>query len=58
MAVTIPRRRSSGGGYGPYLVPGLVGFGVVILLPFAMTIVISLTRWQGVGTPTWVGLDN
>jgi raffinose/stachyose/melibiose transport system permease protein len=58
MAMTMPRRRSLMGGYGSYLLPGLVAFGLVILLPFAMTIVISLTRWQGVGTPTWVGVDN
>lgn len=53
-----PRRPARDAGYLPYLVPGLILFSLVILLPFVMTIAISFTRWTGVGTPTWIGLEN
>ncbi|GAB3443362.1 carbohydrate ABC transporter permease [Actinophytocola sediminis] len=49
-------RRSAG--YLPYLVPGVLLFVVIIAVPLAMNIGISFTRWQGVGTPDWVGLDQ
>lgn len=45
-------------GYVVYLVPGLVLFALVIALPFGMNLWISLTNWQGVGSPEWAGLDN
>jgi raffinose/stachyose/melibiose transport system permease protein len=44
--------------YLPYLIPGLLLFVGVIVVPFAMNIGISFTRWPGVGTPEWVGLHN
>ncbi|HET7506251.1 MAG TPA: sugar ABC transporter permease [Kofleriaceae bacterium] len=31
---------------------------VVVVVPLAMTIGASFTRWQGVGVPEWIGLDN
>jgi raffinose/stachyose/melibiose transport system permease protein len=31
---------------------------VVIVVPLVMNVGISFTRWQGVGTPEWIGLDN
>ncbi|MDA0632947.1 sugar ABC transporter permease [Nonomuraea sp. MCN248] len=45
-------------GYWPYLVPSLVLFLAVIVVPFLMNLGVSLTRWSGVGTPRWVGLEN
>jgi len=45
-------------GYVPFLVPGVVLSLLVVALPLVMDIGISFTRWQGVGTPTWIGLDN
>ncbi|WP_395111229.1 carbohydrate ABC transporter permease [Actinomadura sp. SCN-SB] len=45
-------------GYLPYLVPGLVLFTGVIGVPFAMNVAVSLTEWDGVGTPGWVALAN
>jgi raffinose/stachyose/melibiose transport system permease protein len=51
-------RASSRAPYLLYLVPGLVLFVAVIGVPLVMNIGISLTRWQGVGTPEWVGLAN
>ncbi|NUT39311.1 MAG: sugar ABC transporter permease [Thermoactinospora sp.] len=41
-----------------YLLPSLVLFAVVIVGPFLMNIAASFTKWSGVGTPRWVGLDN
>jgi len=45
-------------GYLRYLVPGALGFAVVVLVPFVMNMVISFTSWSGIGTPSFVGLDN
>jgi len=44
--------------YALFLIPGVVVFTAVIGVPFLMNLGISLTHWQGVGTPSWVGLDN
>ncbi|MET8985125.1 sugar ABC transporter permease [Nonomuraea wenchangensis] len=45
-------------GYWLYLIPSLVLFTAVIVVPFLMNVGASLTRWSGVGTPRWVGFDN
>ena len=45
-------------GYWLYLVPSLVLFLGVIVVPFLMNLGVSFTRWSGVGTPRWIGLDN
>lgn len=59
MAMAIPgRRRRAERGYPLFLVPAAVLFTAVIAVPFGMNIGISLTRWQGVGPMTWVGLKN
>lgn len=44
--------------YTLFLVPGALAFLAVIVVPFLMNTGISLTHWQGVGTPEWAGLDN
>ncbi|AGP35413.1 carbohydrate ABC transporter permease [Sorangium cellulosum] len=44
--------------YLPYLIPGLLLFTGIIGAPFLMNLGTSFTEWTGVGTPTWVGLDN
>jgi raffinose/stachyose/melibiose transport system permease protein len=49
------RRRS---GYLIFLIPGLVLSLAVVVIPLAMTVGVSFTRWQGVGTPEWIGLSN
>jgi raffinose/stachyose/melibiose transport system permease protein len=51
-------RRDRGSGYLPYLIPAVVLFVAVIAVPLVMNIGISFTRWQGVGEPEWVGLDQ
>jgi raffinose/stachyose/melibiose transport system permease protein len=52
------RRGGSPAGYLPYLVPGVLLFVAVIAVPLVMNIGLSFTRWQGVGTPRFVGLDQ
>ena len=44
--------------YALYLIPGVIAFLAVVIVPFAMNIYFSLTHWQGVGSPTWAGLQN
>ncbi|MGW1063590.1 carbohydrate ABC transporter permease [Streptomyces aureus] len=49
------RPRSS---YVLFLLPGFAAFLVVVVVPFLMNTGVSLTDWQGVGTPAWAGLAN
>jgi raffinose/stachyose/melibiose transport system permease protein len=51
-------QRSRRSGYGIFLLPGLLLAVAVVVVPLAMNIGISFTRWDGVGTPHWVGLHN
>lgn len=52
------KRSNTGRGYWKYLIPGSIGFVLVVLLPFAVNVYLSLTRFRGVGTPEFIGLDN
>jgi raffinose/stachyose/melibiose transport system permease protein len=52
------KSKSLDSGYGLFLLPGLVMFLLVIILPFLVTVGISFTKWNGVKTPSFVGLDN
>jgi len=56
----VVRRKSSSpySGYEIFLVPGIVIFLVLIVAPFLVNIAVSFTKWQGVGTPLWIGLTN
>jgi raffinose/stachyose/melibiose transport system permease protein len=45
-------------GYGVYLIPGVLASLLVIVVPLVMTVGISFTRWQGIGSPTFIGFDN
>lgn len=45
-------------GYWLYLLPGAILFLLVIGGPLVYTGYLSLTRWSGVGDPTFIGLDN
>jgi ABC-type sugar transport system permease subunit len=44
--------------YAVYLIPSGVLFVAVILVPFVMNIGISLTTWDGIGSPRWTGAGN
>jgi raffinose/stachyose/melibiose transport system permease protein len=39
-------------------VPGVVLFLAVVLGPFVANVVLSFTRWRGVGSPSWLGVEN
>lgn len=59
MAKATPRsQRTSSAGYYLYLIPGGLGFLVIVLLPFLMNIAVSFTRWRGVRMPRFIGLEN
>jgi raffinose/stachyose/melibiose transport system permease protein len=45
-------------GYALFLVPGLLAFLILIVVPILANTAISFTRWTGVGTPVWIGLAN
>jgi raffinose/stachyose/melibiose transport system permease protein len=45
-------------GYALFLLPGAVLSVVVIVVPLLMNVGISFTRWQGIGAPHWIGLQN
>lgn len=58
-AVTTKRKRyHPDRGYGWYLIPGVAAFVVIVLIPFMANIVLSFTRWNGIGTPVWIGFAN
>ncbi|HEY0697111.1 MAG TPA: sugar ABC transporter permease [Micromonospora sp.] len=44
--------------YWLYLLPGAVLFVAVIGGPLVWTGYLSMTRWSGIGDPTWTGLAN
>jgi raffinose/stachyose/melibiose transport system permease protein len=52
------RRSSRRTGYAPFMLPGALLSVAVILVPLAMTVYVSFTRWQGIGRPQWIGLAN
>lgn len=57
----VPRRgllTRAGLGYLPYLIPGLVGYLVIIAIPFFTNLVLSFTSWAGIGEPRLIGLAN
>jgi raffinose/stachyose/melibiose transport system permease protein len=51
-------RRRRGTSYAVFLIPSAMLFLIVIVVPFVMNIGISLTTWDGIGKPRWVGLGN
>jgi raffinose/stachyose/melibiose transport system permease protein len=51
-------RQSLDGGYFLFLVPGILIFLIFIFIPFIANIVLSFTRWSGVGEIVWIGVAN
>ena len=51
------RRREALSGY-LFISPWLIGFSVFFLGPIIASLFLSFTRWNIVGDPIWVGLDN
>jgi raffinose/stachyose/melibiose transport system permease protein len=52
------RKLEPTGGYWAYLIPGAIGFAAVVLIPFGMNVYLSFTRFRGVGSPQFIGIDN
>lgn len=44
--------------YYLFLVPGVIYFTLLIILPFLANVLISFTEWSGVGVPKFVGVAN
>jgi len=59
-APPLRRQRSARrAGYWMYLLPMIIGTAVIVLLPFAVNVFISLFRWKGGIAPMrWNGLQN
>lgn len=52
-----PRKRNLA--YWWYLIPGAIGFAIVILIPFCMNLYYSMTKWKGgASKKRWIGFDN
>lgn len=58
MATSNPTYKQSSAAYWLYLFPGLIGFLLVVGIPFLMNIGISFTKWKGIRLPKFIGLDN
>lgn len=59
----VTRKKKSGSGganavYYLYLIPGMISFLVVVGGAFFYNIYISFTKWNGLGHPRWVGMQN
>lgn len=52
------KKKKSSSGYVWFMLPGFIALSLVILLPFCVNIYFSFTKWTGVGTPEWIGLQN
>lgn len=51
------RRRRSWGGLG-FVAPFLAAVAVFLLYPLGRVVYLSLTEYNGLGSPTWIGFDN
>lgn len=45
-------------GYGVFLIPGIIAFLIIIIIPSMVNLGISFTKWSGVRAPVWIGLSN
>lgn len=52
-------KRTSKAGYWLYLIPGIIAFTIVIIIPFVMNLYYSLTKWKGgAAKKKFVGIQN
>src|SRR5437588_10709850 len=51
------RRRDRRWGY-VFVAPQLIGMTLFVVLPFAASLVLAFAEWDGLGTLSWVGLQN
>lgn len=45
-------------GYYLYMIPGMLGFVLLVLVPLIANFAISFTTWKGIGTPRYIGFQN
>lgn len=41
-----------------FLLPYVIGMGVLVVLPALATVAIAFTDYNSIGVPRWVGLEN
>jgi raffinose/stachyose/melibiose transport system permease protein len=58
MAALSQRSGDERRGYYLYLIPGAIGFILIVLMPQLANFGLSFTAWKGVGAPRLVGLQN
>ncbi|MBX5200679.1 sugar ABC transporter permease [Rhizobium sp. NZLR1] len=58
MAISSQRSSDGSRSYSLYLIPGAIGFILIVLIPQLANLALSFTAWKGVGTPRPVGLQN
>ncbi|MGX9992390.1 carbohydrate ABC transporter permease (plasmid) [Rhizobium sp. Z1P35] len=58
MAISSQRSSDGSRSYSLYLIPGTIGFILIVLIPQLADLGLSFTAWKGVGTPRPVGLQN
>ncbi|MDK6629921.1 sugar ABC transporter permease, partial [Actinotignum timonense] len=52
-------KKKSRRGFWLYLIPGGIGFTIIILIPFFSNLYYSMTKWKGgASKKRWVGFDN
>jgi raffinose/stachyose/melibiose transport system permease protein len=57
VAIIQPRARLEGS-YFPFVLPALLVSALVVVYPAILTIYASMTEWDGVSEPYWVGMEN
>ena len=54
----IPQRTGGTGAYWMYLLPGFVLLLVIVIVPLVWNVYLTFTKWKGVRTPEFIGLQN
>lgn len=54
----IPQRSGGTAAYWLYLLPGFVLLLVIIVIPLVWNVLLTFTKWRGVGDPEFIGLQN
>jgi raffinose/stachyose/melibiose transport system permease protein len=57
-AIAAASRQNLEGSYVLFVLPALLVSGIVVVVPAVLTVLASMTEWDGVSQPYWVGLDN
>ena len=55
---SIPQRKGGTGAYWLYLLPGFVLLLVIVIIPLVWNVMLTFTKWRGVGEPEFIGLEN